>query len=160
MEPFVTEGISETISPNAMPESNRYLRGLRAWAGFKQTGIEYDRGERYASESGYTLRKYVALALNAVFSFSYRPLKFVSAMGFIIALLSFLYGGRVIYAKLTGQIQQVPGWASLQVSILFLSAIHLIAVGIVGEYIARIYDEVKQRPKFVIKTAVGFNDER
>jgi glycosyltransferase involved in cell wall biosynthesis len=140
---------------NAMPESNRYLRGMRAWCGFRQTGLEYDRGERLASESGYTLKKYVALAFDAIFSFSYKPLKFVSLAGFLVAGVSFLYVLRLIVGRLTGEFNQVPGWASLQVSILVLSGIHLISIGIVGEYLARIYDEVKQRPKFVIKNAVG-----
>lgn len=140
---------------NAMPESNRYLRGMRAWCGFSQTGLEYDRGERFANESGYTLRKYIALALDAIFSFSYKPLKFVSMAGFVIAGASFLYGLRLIIKRLTGNYENVPGWASLQVSILFLSGIQLICMGIVGEYLARIYDEVKQRPKFVIKRTVG-----
>jgi glycosyltransferase involved in cell wall biosynthesis len=145
---------------NAMPESNRYLRGMRAWCGFRQTGLEYDRGERLASESGYTLRKYLALALDAIFSFSYKPLKFVSLAGFLVAGVSFLYVVRLIVGRLTGEFNQVPGWASLQVSILVLSGIHLISIGIVGEYLARIYDEVKQRPKFVIKNAVGIQREQ
>jgi glycosyltransferase involved in cell wall biosynthesis len=144
---------------NAMPESNRYLRGMRAWCGFRQTGLEYDRGERLASESGYTLRKYLALALDAVFSFSYKPLKFVSLAGFLVAGVSFLYVVRLIVGRLTGEFHEVPGWASLQVSILVLSGIHLISIGIVGEYLARIYDEVKQRPKFVIRKAVGIQRE-
>ena len=145
---------------NAMPESNRYLRGMRAWCGFRQTGLEYDRGERLASESGYTLKKYLALALDAIFSFSYKPLKFVSLAGFLVAGVSFLYVVRLIVGRLTGEFNQVPGWASLQVSILVLSGIHLISIGIVGEYLARIYDEVKQRPKFVIKNVVGVQRER
>jgi len=145
---------------NAMPESNRYLRGMRAWCGFRQTGLEYDRGERLASKSGYTLRKYLALALDAIFSFSYKPLKFVSLAGFLVAGVSFLYVVRLIVGRLTGEFSQVPGWASLQVSILVLSGIHLISIGIVGEYLARIYDEVKQRPKFVIKNAVGIQREQ
>jgi len=145
---------------NAMPESNRYLRGMRAWCGFRQTGLEYDRGERLASESGYTLGKYVALALDAIFSFSYKPLKFVSLAGFVIAGISFLYGVRLIIHRLIGDYDNVPGWASLQVSILFLSGIQLICLGIVGEYLARIYDEVKQRPKYVIKNVVGVEQER
>jgi dolichol-phosphate mannosyltransferase len=145
---------------NAMPESNRYLRGMRAWAGFQQTGLEYDRGQRFANESGYTLGKYVALALDAIFSFSYKPLKFVSLSGFLIAIISFLYAVRLIIYKLTAGYDKVPGWASLQVSILFLSGIQLICMGIVGEYLARIYDEVKQRPKFVIKRVVGIGPEQ
>jgi len=144
---------------NAMPESNRYLRGMRAWCGFAQTGLEYDRGERFASESGYTFKKYIALALDAIFSFSYKPLKLVSLAGGVVAAMSFLYVVRLIIGRLTGEFTNVPGWASLQVSILLLSGIQLISVGIVGEYLSRIYDEVKQRPKFVIKKAIGIRTE-
>jgi glycosyltransferase involved in cell wall biosynthesis len=145
---------------NAMPESNRYLRGMRAWCGFRQTGLEYDRGERFASESGYTLKKYFALALDAIFSFSYKPLKFVSMAGGVIAAISFVYAIRLIIGRLTGEYQNVPGWTSLQVSILFLSGIQLISIGIVGEYLARIYDEVKRRPRYVVRRAVGVPPER
>jgi dolichol-phosphate mannosyltransferase len=141
---------------NDMPERNRYLRGLRAWSGFKQTGVEYDREERYASKSGYSLKKYVALALDAIFSFSYKPLKFVTVSGILIAALSFLLALRYIFLKLSGRIPDVPGWASLVVSILFLSGIQLVSIGIIGEYVSRIYDEVKQRPKYIIEKTVGF----
>jgi cell division protein FtsX len=86
-------------------------------------------------------------------------LKFVSLAGFLVAGVSFLYVVRLIVGRLTGEFHEVPGWASLQVSILVLSGIHLISIGIVGEYLARIYDEVKQRPKFVIRKAVGIQRE-
>jgi len=145
---------------NRMPERNRYLRGLRAWSGFRQTGVAYDRGERFARASGYSLRKYFALAVDAIFSFSYKPLKIASAVGFIIALASFVYGVYLIALKLTGRIADVPGWASIFVSVLFLSGIQLVCVGIIGEYIARIYDEVKQRPKFIIRRTRGFGEEQ
>jgi polyisoprenyl-phosphate glycosyltransferase len=144
---------------NAMPERNRYLRGLRAWSGFRQTGIEYDREDRFANTSGYSFKKYIALALDAVFSFSYTPLKFVSITGIIIALASFLLGARLIYLKLTGGIPDVPGWASLAVSVLFLSGIQMVSIGIIGEYISRIYDEVKQRPQYIIKQTIGLGEE-
>jgi glycosyltransferase involved in cell wall biosynthesis len=144
---------------NDMPERNRYLRGLRAWSGFEQTGIEYDREERFSSISGYSFKKYVALALDAIFSFSYKPLKFVSVIGMMIALISFIVGVRLIFLKLTGQISDVPGWASLAVSILFLTGIQLVSIGIIGEYIARIYDEVKQRPKYIVRRSIGLEGE-
>ena len=144
---------------NDMPESNRYLRGMRAWSGFIQTGIEYQRGSRFAETSGYTFRKYVALALDGIFSFSYRPLKYVTYMGVLVAFLSFAQGARIIFLKVTGLMPEVPGWTSLSVSILFLSGVQLISMGIIGEYIARIFDEVKRRPKYVIKTKVGFDGD-
>lgn len=144
---------------NSMPENNRYLRGMRAWAGFKQTGIEYERAERLSGSSGYTLRKYFSLAFNGIFSFSFRPLKYVTVMGICIALASFTQAAYVIFLKVTGRMRDVPGWTSLSVSVLFLSGIQLIAMGVIGEYIARIYDEVKHRPPYVIRTKIGFMDE-
>lgn len=141
---------------NAMPENNRYLRGLRAWAGFEQTGLEYERGQRLANESGYNFGKYFKLALDAIFSFSYKPLEYMSKIGLVIALGSFIYGIHVICI---GRTLVAPGWASLFITILFFSGIQLISVGIIGQYLARIYDEIKQRPKFIIKRTVGLETE-
>lgn len=138
---------------NSMPESNRYLRGLRAWTGFKQVGVEYARGERLANQSGYNFSKYFKLALDAMFSFSYKPLVYMSKLGLIIALISMIYG---LYIFTSGKSPIAPGWASLFVSLLFFSGIQLLSIGLIGQYLARIYDEIKQRPKFIIKRSVGF----
>lgn len=140
---------------NSMPETNRYLRGLRAWAGFEQTGVEYERASRYDSESGYSLRKYVALALDAMFSFSYRPLALMSLVGATIATLSFLLGLCMLFL---GRDPVAPGWASLFVSVLFFSGIQLVCFGVLGQYLARVYDETKQRPKYIVKKEIGFGD--
>jgi glycosyltransferase involved in cell wall biosynthesis len=142
----------------SMPEHNRYLRGMRAWAGFNQTGIEYDREKRFADVSGYSFRKYIALALNAIFSFSYKPLKYLTILGIIVSAVSFEEAFRIIFLKLTGRLTDVPGWAYLSVAMLFLFGIVFISMGIMGEYIARIYDELKQRPQFIIKTRQGFEE--
>ena len=141
---------------NTMPENNRYLRGLRAWAGFDQTGIEYERGQRLANESGYSFGKYFKLALDAIFSFSYKPLEYVSKIGLVIAASSFIYG---LYVIFLGRILVAPGWSSLFIAILFFSGVQLISIGIIGQYLARIYDEIKQRPKFIIKRTAGFDGE-
>ena len=141
---------------NSMSESNRYLRGLRAWVGFNQVGVEYERGERYADESGYTFRKYMALATHAIFSFSYKPLSYVSRVGLFVALTSFAIGIYLIVNKLTGRVADVPGWVSLLVSVLMLSGVQLISIGILGQYLMRVYDEVKKRPAYSVKRAVGF----
>lgn len=127
---------------NSTPENNRYLRGLRAWAGFEQTGIEYERGQRLANKSGYNFYKYLKLALDAIFSFSYKPLEYVSKIGMIISVGSFIYG---LYVVSVGRMIVASGWASLFVAILFFSGVQLISVGIIGQYLARIYDEIKQR---------------
>jgi polyisoprenyl-phosphate glycosyltransferase len=88
---------------NSMQERNIYIRGLRAWSGFRQTGIEYDRGARFSSGSGYNLKKYIALALDAIFSFSYKPLKYVSRAGMLIAIASFIIAARIVIYKLSGE---------------------------------------------------------
>lgn len=142
---------------NAMPENNRYLRGLRAWAGFEQTGIEYERGTRLANKSGYSFAKYCKLAMDAIFSFSYKPLEYVSKIGALIAMLSFAFG---LYLFCSGRTPVAPGWASLFVAILFFSGVQLISVGIIGQYLARIYDEIKQRPKYIVKRTAGFDGDR
>ncbi len=149
---FCVMGRSVVDVLNSMPERNRYLRGLRAWVGFRQTGVEYDREGRYASASGYGFRQYFALAFDAIFSFSYKPVLYVSFAGFLLALTSMLYGIKVI---LSGKSPVAPGWASLFVAILFLAAVQLISIGIIGQYLARIYDEIKSRPQFVVKRTVG-----
>ena len=142
----------------SMREQNRYLRGMRAWAGFRQTGVEYEREQRFADTPGYSLKKYIALALNAIFSFSYKPLKYVTLLGLLVSLASFEEAFRIIFLKLTGKLVEVPGWAYLSVTILFLFGIQFTAMGVMGEYVARIYDELKQRPQFVIRNKVGFGE--
>jgi len=145
---------------NGMPETNRFLRGLRVWSGFSQTGIEYERGERFSGKSGYSFRKYLGLAMDGIFSFSYKPLIFISLAGGLIASLSFLLGTGLIILKLGGKIRDVPGWTSLAVIVLFLSGVQLTSMGVVGTYVARIYDEVKRRPKYVIKRMVGLDGQK
>ena len=140
---------------NAMPETNRYIRGLRTWLGLKQVGIEYERGRRPTGQSGYRLINYIKLAMDGILSFSYKPLTYVSVIGFVVASASFLAGMRLIILKLMQESSDVPGWASIMVAVLFIGGVQLISVGILGQYSARIYDEVNQRPKFVIKRTIG-----
>lgn len=142
---------------NSMPETNRYLRGMRSWLGFRQTGIPYERGERFSGESGYTFNKYFSLAFDGLFSFSYRPLILLNVFGFIIFFSCIIISILLISLKLTGNMRDVPGWLSLMLSILFMGSIQLISVGILGQYIARIYDEVKRRPNYVVKKFLGFD---
>ena len=144
---------------NAMPETNRYIRGLRTWLGLKQVGIEYERGRRPTGQSGYRLINYIKLAMDGILSFSYKPLTYVSVIGFVVASASFLAGMRLIILKFTQESIDVPGWASIMVAVLFIGGVQLISVGILGQYIARIYDEVKQRPKFIIKRTIGLKKE-
>lgn len=145
---------------NSMPEKNRFIRGLRAWSGFRQTGIEYERGGRLAGTSGYTMRKYLRLAMDGIVSFSYRPLNYISISGIIIALFGFFVGMGLIALKLMGSVKDVPGWTSLAFLLLFFSGVQLISLGIIGAYISRIYDEVKHRPKYIIRRTAGFEKEK
>jgi dolichol-phosphate mannosyltransferase len=146
---------------NAMPERTRFVRGLRAWAGFKQTGVFYERAARAAGEPKYTMRKLFKLAWDGLFSFSTVPLRFMSYVGFWI---SFLALGGMLFTLLQRifahqferfGLQPVPGFATVVISILFLGGIQLLCLGILGEYIGRIYEEVKQRPRWVIKETIG-----
>ena len=145
---------------NNMPEKNRFIRGLRAWSGFRQTGIEYDRGGRLAGASGYSLRKYLRLAMDGIVSFSYRPLNYISISGIVIAFVGFFVGMGLIALKLMGGIKDVPGWTSLAFLLLFFSGVQLISLGIIGAYISRIYDEVKHRPKYIIRRTAGLERKR
>jgi polyisoprenyl-phosphate glycosyltransferase len=139
-----------------MPEQLRFVRGMRAFAGFKQVGVTYERAERAAGEVKYTFKKLVQLALDGLFGFSSFPLRLATYMGFIISIPSFFLGiffvlHRLIGFKVFGHApEETPGTASLAVGMYFLGGVILIILGILGEYIGRIYIEVKKRPFFVI----------
>ncbi|TFB12832.1 glycosyltransferase [Candidatus Marinimicrobia bacterium MT.SAG.4] len=143
---------------NRMPESNRYLRGLRSWVGFRQIGIEYERAKRHSGKSGYSLGGYFRFALDGIFSFSYAPLRLATIAGFTIAILSFIIGFKAIIPKILGN-QAVPGFPALFVAITFIGGVQLITIGLIGEYVARIYDETKKRPHYVINNMKGFASE-
>jgi polyisoprenyl-phosphate glycosyltransferase len=139
---------------NSLPERNRYLRGLRAWLGFRQTAIEFDRPPRAAGAPKYTVRKSFALAVNGVVGFSKVPLRFASYLGLVIAAFSFALGAWFVILNLRG-VDLVRGWTSTIVAVTFLGGVQLIAVGILGEYLSRVYDEVRQRPMYVIRDMDG-----
>jgi polyisoprenyl-phosphate glycosyltransferase len=141
----------------SMPERHRYISGMRAWAGFRQIGVEYDRGARYAGKAQMSFRRLMELALDGIFSFSQAPLRMAIYIGLASSAASFLGGTFVLYEKLFTD-RAILGWASTIVSIAFLGGMILMTLGIIGEYIGRIYDEVKQRPLYVIQEALGFND--
>ncbi|MDP9176304.1 MAG: glycosyltransferase family 2 protein [Gemmatimonadota bacterium] len=139
---------------NAMPEHNRYLRGLRAWVGFRQAAVEFDRRERYAGESKYRLRRMVRLALDGVFSLSWAPLRMAIWLGLFSAATSLLLAVVLLVEKIAGTYEGA-GWASMVVIVLFLGGVQLVCIGAVGEYIGLIYDEVKQRPLYIIARTSG-----
>jgi glycosyltransferase involved in cell wall biosynthesis len=137
---------------NQMRERHRFLRGMSSWVGFNQIGVPYDRDPRFAGETKYTLAKMVRFALNAVTSFSYFPLQLATYFGFISAALSALAIPVVIILRLMGN-QAFFGQASTLISVLFLGGVQLISLGILGEYIGRLYDEAKGRPLYVVSEA-------
>ncbi|MDZ4158240.1 MAG: glycosyltransferase family 2 protein [Anaerolineaceae bacterium] len=137
---------------NKMRERHRFLRGMSAWLGFRQTGVKYRRSARYAGETKYPLRKMLRLALNAITSFSYFPLQLATYMGFIAAGISILAIPAIVILRLAGR-QEFTGQASTLISVLFLGGVQLISLGILGEYVGRIYDEVKGRPLYIVSEA-------
>jgi dolichol-phosphate mannosyltransferase len=142
---------------NAMPERNRYVRGLRAWVGFRQTAVPFDRPPRYAGEPKYTFAGSFGLAVNGILALSKFPLRVATYFGLLVSVASFLLGIWYIIQRVIGHVEQVRGWASTVVIILFLGGVQLLTIGIIGEYLSRIYDEVKQRPLFVVQQRAGFD---
>lgn len=138
-----------------LPERTRFLRGLRSWIGLRQTGIEYLRHGRHAGRSKYSLAKLLKLAFDGIVSFSTAPLKLALFMGLVVSAGGFLGIVLLVYLRLRHSFD-LPGWTSLMVAMLFLGGIQLITIGIVGEYIARIYEEVKFRPLYLIARRLGF----
>jgi len=138
---------------NEMPERNRYIRGLRAWVGFRQTAVDFERPPRQAGEPKYSLRKSLSLAVNGLVSLSKVPLRLAAYLGFLVSALSFLVALVFVVMRATGSGDFVRGWASMIVVALFLGGVQLICLGVIGEYISRIYDEVKQRPLYVVRAA-------
>lgn len=141
----------------AMPESSRFLRGMFAWAGFKQIGVEFDRPERFAGETKYPLRKMLRLAADGILSFSSLPLKWVLYLGVFVASISFIYGLIAIIIRV-GPFSAQPGWASLVVLITFLGGVQLIALGIIGQYLGRVFDEVRHRPLYLVSKSHGIDE--
>ena len=135
---------------NAMRERARFLRGMSAWVGFRQVGVPYKRAARFAGSTKYPFRKMLKLALTAITGFSHAPLQLATYLGFIAAAISAVFLPIVIIERLTGA-QAFLGQATTLVAVLFLGGVQLICVGILGEYIGRIYDEVKGRPLYIVR---------
>ncbi len=136
-------------------EKHRFMRGLSSWVGFRQIGVEYERAERYAGETHYPLQKMVRLAMTAITGFSYLPLQLATYLGFGLALVSLVGILLTVVLRLSGN-NFFLGQATTLVSVLFLGGIQLIVLGIIGEYLGRIYDEVKGRPLYIVSHAYGF----
>lgn len=136
-------------------EKNLFLRGIRAWVGFKQIGVEYDRDARFGGESGYTLKKLLKIAMDGIFSFSSVPIRIITALGLFGLVFALLYSTSTIVGYFVYGIS-VKGFATLAIIISFFSSLILICLGLIGEYIVRIYEEVRERPYVIIEKTTNF----
>ena len=141
---------------NHLSDRNRYFPGLRAWVGFPRVDVLYDRQERAAGRPQQTFRRLVRYALDGVFSFSYLPLRLLTYAGLFIALLGFAIGLFFIVRRLLGIEIAQTGFTTLVTLVLFLGGVQLIGIGVLGEYLGRVYDEVKRRPNYIVKRKTGF----
>ncbi len=145
---IINRRVADTFK--GLKESHRYIRGMISWIGFHQIGIIYERDKRFAGSSNYPLAKMIKFALDGITSFTAFPLKIASHLGMLLALLGFFYGIYVIGLKIFTD-QTIVGWASLTVVVLILGGAQLITIGVIGEYIGRIYDESKNRPLYIVE---------
>ena len=147
---------------NSLPERNRFVRGLRTWVGYRQTGLAYERQARQVGEPKYTFAKLFRLAMDGIVNFSYKPLQLVMVFGLTVGFLTFLAGAIVLILYLANTTvfgynpRQVRGWTSLVLAVFFLSGIQLISLGLIGEYVGRLFEEVKSRPKFIVRQTMNF----
>ena len=143
---------------NAMPERNRYIRGLRAWIGFKQTAVKFERDPRFAGEVKYTFRKSLSLAMNGLVSFSKVPLRLSIYLGLFAAFVSVLMAFLILYWRIFYPSSALTGLTIVMMAVFFLGAVQLVSIGILGQYVGRIYEEVKGRPLYTLAEVVGFAD--
>ena len=140
-----------------LPEQNRFFPGLRSWVGLNQEVVYYDRDDRAAGKPKQSLKKLMRYGFDAIFSFSYKPLRIMTSTGIVISAVGFLLACFFIARRLIGIEIAQTGFTTLVTLMLFLGGIQIMAIGLLGEYLARIYDEVKQRPLFIIKDTHGFH---
>jgi polyisoprenyl-phosphate glycosyltransferase len=142
----------------SMREPDRYLRGMFAWVGFRQTRVSYDRDQRFAGETKNSWRRMISFAIDGILGFSVAPLRFILGLGFVISALSIIWGIVAIIVKITGSVPPGgQGWASLTVLVTFLAGVQLIVLGMIGLYVARAYDQGKHRPLYLVASAEGLD---
>ncbi|WP_413175203.1 glycosyltransferase family 2 protein [Anabaena azotica] len=141
---------------NAMPERNRYIRGLRAWVGFRQTSVLFERNPRYAGDVKYTFTKSFSLAIDGIISFSKVPLRVATYLGLLSATIALIMILLVLYWRIFAPVSPLIGYTLITIAMFFLGSVQLICIGILGEYIGRIYEEVKGRPLYTLKETGGF----
>lgn len=139
---------------NKMPEESRYIRGMRSWIGFKQIGLEYEREERFAGTSKYSLTMLLKLAYNGIFNFSEFPIKVITNLGLISILVSLLYFIQTVYKKFIVHDYVPEGFTALLFAIILFGGVQLVSLGIIGEYVLRIFFQVKGRPLYVVKNKI------
>ncbi|MGB3204669.1 MAG: glycosyltransferase family 2 protein [Crinalium sp.] len=142
---------------NSMPERNRYIRGLRAWVGFQQTAIGFERDPRFAGDVKYSFRKSLGLGVNGIVSFSRVPLRLSTYVGLLSAIIAIIMALLVIYWRFFAGSSTLTGYAALIVAVFFIGAVQLVSIGILGEYIGRIYEEIKGRPLYTLAEVAGFD---
>jgi dolichol-phosphate mannosyltransferase len=148
---------------NALPERNRFVRGLRTWIGYRQVGLAYERQARAAGQPKYTLRSLVNLALDGVINFSYKPLRILGIAGIIVGVLALAAAAAFFVQSLTNTTvlgynpRMAPGWTSLILAILFMSAMQLFGLGVMGEYIGRLFEETKRRPPYLVGETINLS---
>ena len=150
---LMSRPVVETLK--AMPERDRFVRGMVSWVGFRQIALPYRRAERFAGVSKYPLRKMLRFATDGILSFSIKPLQMSITMGLLAAVLAMTGIAYALYLRIFTSVW-VEGWTALMIAVLFLGGVQLICVGILGEYIGRIYNEVKRRPLYVVQDRIGF----
>jgi dolichol-phosphate mannosyltransferase len=143
----------------SLGEKNRYVRGLVSWVGFKQIALEYERQKRHSGVTKYPFRKMARFAIDGITAFSHKPLRITAFIGFAISLVSFVYIIVIIYQRIFTA-TTVTGWASTMAVTLFTQGIVLIMLGLMGEYIGRIYEEIKNRPIYIVKETLGYDGEQ
>jgi dolichol-phosphate mannosyltransferase len=143
---------------NALPERGRYLRGLRAWIGFRQTAVPFEREPRFAGDVKYTFRKSFGLAVNGIVSFSRVPLRLATYLGLLVACFALIMIVVVVYWRLYRPAAPLIGYTIITAAIFFLAAVQLFCLGILGEYLGRVYEEVKGRPLSTLNEVAGIED--
>ena len=153
---LMSRPVVDTLS--AMPERDRFVRGMVSWVGFKQIALPYKRAERFAGESKYPLRKMLRFATDGILSFSTKPLQLSIGLGLICAFFSLIAIAYALYLRIFTS-TWIPGWTAMMIAVLFIGGVQLVSTGILGEYIGRIYNEIKKRPLYVVQEYVGFVED-
>jgi len=152
---LITRRVADAFK--SMPEHDRFVRGMISWVGFRQIGLPYERAERFAGTTKYPLRKMVGFALDGILSFTTQPLRLAIGLGVVCAGAAFIGILYALFLRLFTSIW-VEGWTALMIAVLFIGGVQLVSVGILGEYIGRIYTQVKNRPLYVVESRYGFNE--